>query len=653
MQIAKPHYRESTATDVAADVIAGGGSLMGAAKEGLAFQAQKSKAEFKRAIDPLNIVHKITGGSKLATALSGRLLGRSEKSIRSAAGLAEREDPYSTEPVSPDMLSPRENQGSTLDQDNSTHLLDQMTKTLALIALRVTDIAVKLKATKDIKVTSEGRLRDANTGKFASGAMARAEERQTQYLKELRDITFAENRGDARRADLSGDKFAEEQYKQRFGKPTRVDGAGKALSGLAGNSSGKTGDSGKPSGGLFETISGWFKSLSGSALEFGAALGLLSRPFSMLKGLVTGFFEMFKAGIQTIPKMLENVPNVIKGAGQLGSSLVKGVKGIAGTVVGASAGLLGTAASAATKGATTGAMETAGKVATGAGEVATKGIAAATPAIKELNAASKVTQGVAGAERVASKSKVLGVLKNLAPKVLKSKAASIIPVVGTAMGLYFAAQRLMKGDLVGAGIDAAGALPIPGASIPAIVTSLVRDAYTEIYSPKNGPPVYPEQDPLAPERLPEMMELGKQTVSAWLSGEAAEKEQQGSPTAVAGVTGVSGPTSVPSTPPTVVAASGPATSIPQSVQGGESSVSPRISEMPASPPQTGGALMAAREFQRDAAPQAERDGGAGMTNLTKVNNNNINNTSVFPGMASPRSAESTWLRVTSRDYVPT
>lgn len=86
-QIVVSQRRETTASDVAADFIAGGGGLIGAAKAASAFKAKKLKTAFKRKFDPLNIIHRMTGGSKLATALAGRVMGRSEQSIRGAAGL--------------------------------------------------------------------------------------------------------------------------------------------------------------------------------------------------------------------------------------------------------------------------------------------------------------------------------------------------------------------------------------------------------------------------------------------------------------------------------------------------------------------------------------------------------------------------------------
>jgi hypothetical protein len=74
-EISEAKKRQKTATDVAADVIASGGGPFAAAKEALSFKASKAKAKIKDRFDPLNIINRATG-SKLATALAGRAMGR-------------------------------------------------------------------------------------------------------------------------------------------------------------------------------------------------------------------------------------------------------------------------------------------------------------------------------------------------------------------------------------------------------------------------------------------------------------------------------------------------------------------------------------------------------------------------------------------------
>lgn len=134
-QISVAARRQATAGDVAAEFLAGGGGLAGAASEALAFKAEKAKTAFKKKFDPLNIVHRLTGGSKLATVLAGKAMGRSEKSIRTAAGLQpiETPTPFSEAPQS----SP-----SQVATEEQTPLLEKMTVSLEKILTKLTDMHI-------------------------------------------------------------------------------------------------------------------------------------------------------------------------------------------------------------------------------------------------------------------------------------------------------------------------------------------------------------------------------------------------------------------------------------------------------------------------------------------------------------------------------
>jgi len=87
-QLVVSQPRETTMGGIAADVLASGGGLGEAAKTAIGYKVGTAAKSLKRKFDPLNIIHKITGGSKLITALAGRVMGRTEQSIRSSAGLA-------------------------------------------------------------------------------------------------------------------------------------------------------------------------------------------------------------------------------------------------------------------------------------------------------------------------------------------------------------------------------------------------------------------------------------------------------------------------------------------------------------------------------------------------------------------------------------
>jgi hypothetical protein len=74
--------------DVAAEHLAGGGGLGGAMKAAAGLKV----AQFKHRFDPLNIIKKMTGGSRLAVALAGKVTGRKESTIREFADLAPAEE---------------------------------------------------------------------------------------------------------------------------------------------------------------------------------------------------------------------------------------------------------------------------------------------------------------------------------------------------------------------------------------------------------------------------------------------------------------------------------------------------------------------------------------------------------------------------------
>lgn len=80
--------RQRSLSDVIAANIVAGETTMGAFRKGI---SQKTKASFtglKEKFDPLNIAKALTGGSRLAPALLGRMLGRSQRDIEYFAGTA-------------------------------------------------------------------------------------------------------------------------------------------------------------------------------------------------------------------------------------------------------------------------------------------------------------------------------------------------------------------------------------------------------------------------------------------------------------------------------------------------------------------------------------------------------------------------------------
>lgn len=95
--------------------------------------------------------------------------------------------------------------------------------------------------------------------------------------------------------------------------------------------------------------------------------------------------------------------------------------------------------------------------------------------------------------------------KGLGKTVLKS-----IPIVGAVAGVGFAVNRLLEGDTVGAGLDAASGLGGPMTAIPAFIASTVRDIYSSLYG------VQPEEDPNSGERISEITSVVKKLVASTL-----------------------------------------------------------------------------------------------------------------------------------------
>ncbi len=86
-RIAK-QIRGAKFSDLMAANIVKGGSTMGSFKKAISQKSKAKAARFKEKFDPLNIAKFLTGGSKLAPAILGRLLGRSQRDIEYFSGTA-------------------------------------------------------------------------------------------------------------------------------------------------------------------------------------------------------------------------------------------------------------------------------------------------------------------------------------------------------------------------------------------------------------------------------------------------------------------------------------------------------------------------------------------------------------------------------------
>ena len=166
-------------------------------------------------------------------------------------------------------------------------------------------------------------------------------------------------------------------------------------------------------------------------------------------------------------------PGILSRAGDVAKKVISPVTGMA-----SKAGGLG--AAALSKTAAVGGMATS-KIAKGikAGVGATKGAAVKGSALTG-QALKKAITRVAGPK--------IG-------KALASTGIKSIPVLGAIAGLGFAASRLPDGDFLGAGLDAVSGLAGPVTAIPAMVASLSRDIYSEVFG------IQPETDPQFGERM--------------------------------------------------------------------------------------------------------------------------------------------------------
>jgi hypothetical protein len=598
-QLSAARHRESTAADVAADVLASGGGPLSAAKEALAFKADKAKANIKRRLDPLNIIHRMTGGSKLATTLAGKLMGRSEKSIRSAAGLQAREEaqvdapemipePTRATPVSDESLPG----ASAVDREKALDLFDRIAKAVALIALRVTDISVKMGATEPYKKDKAGRFHGAG-GKFVSTSQVELQQQQANYLKELSETAFRSEKDEEKADELLSklvknsdtqadaleamhDANAEAQYEKRFAKTTatQVTGSGKSKE--------------------EDTTGSWLSKLLATLM--GAGMGLV--------GSIGSTF--LKAG---------------KFIGNLIMSAISGVGAKIVAFIQSGLSLLGRAGSAVKEGAL-GAFDatkkTAGKIVDFGKSVLgiPKTPDASTP--PTTTPTPKTPSGSTSGATKIPKASIKDVVKSTGAKMMGKLAGGVaksLPFVGAAVGGAMALKSLLDGDKTQAAIDAgAAAASLTGvggvAALPVtMAATLANEAYKQMYG------IDPLSDELKDSRLPEIASAAAEYVKEYLTPNAS----------LAG-------TETPAMQPTAPA------------------MAPKVSEVPPPAPTTGAGLLDSAELR--ATGGLQQQGPTVGPNITNMKTNNIHSTTIQQSMANPRSGESSYLRYVNQDFVP-
>lgn len=117
--------------------------------------------------------------------------------------------------------------------------------------------------------------------------------------------------------------------------------------------------------------------------------------------------------------------------------------------------------------------------------------------------------------------KVAGPLiqKGLGRTVLRS-----IPIIGAGIGAISAANRLLQGDIVGAGLDLTSGLGGPMTAIPAFIATLARDSYSGVFG------VQPEADPEFVPRMAMIKEILEDIVRDYLGQAIKTKAPTPAPT---------------------------------------------------------------------------------------------------------------------------
>ena len=155
------------------------------------------------------------------------------------------------------------------------------------------------------------------------------------------------------------------------------------------------------------------------------------------------------------------------------------------------------------------------------GRVAGAGLSAAGGMSKKissiLGSGLKKAGVAASAARNVSPNLVKRIVKPIITKAIGSTALKSIPIVGAIAGGLFAAKKLLEGDPVGAGLEAASGLAGPLTAIPAMVASVSRDAYSGIFN------VQPEQDPNFPSRMKFILGIVGGLVTAMLASKVEAK----------------------------------------------------------------------------------------------------------------------------------
>lgn len=150
--------------------------------------------------------------------------------------------------------------------------------------------------------------------------------------------------------------------------------------------------------------------------------------------------------------------------------------------------------------------------------IVSRGLGKTTSAISNVIGGAARKAAAKGGVKAIGKAAIKKLAMPTIVKALGKTALKSIPIVGAVAGLGFAAQKLLEGDPVGAGLEAASGLGGPMTAIPAMVASIARDVYTGAYG------VPPEQDPEMGTRFEEVKSAVGEAVTDQLKGKMEKKE---------------------------------------------------------------------------------------------------------------------------------
>jgi hypothetical protein len=225
--------------------------------------------------------------------------------------------------------------------------------------------------------------------------------------------------------------------------------------------------------------------------------------------------------------------------------------------------------------------------------------------VKALGSAIKGAGQAAGKSAVGTSIKAT-VKKLAGPIIAKGigkTALKSIPLVGAAVGGLFAIGRLLQGDTVGAGIEAASGLAGPITAIPLFLASVARDIYQGVYG------VQPEADPEFASRFPEVEKAVKEVASEIMAPQVEKKgSATGSPAAAQAAM-------TPATPPSGGASTTAPAAPPAATPESTPSISGRTSTAPAGGGSFGGG-GASGDFGGGGGASAAPAGGGGSSSAS-------------------------------------